>query len=121
MLSPQHILIIDDDLSIVMYMRHILRKEKHIVYYFSSYEPNVDFSRYDIAFVDLILPDTDGLTAIQDIMIKNPCIKIIAMSGGNICPPSTYLPTALKCGAICSLSKPFSKSDILNCIAKVTA
>lgn len=117
--NSKRILIIDDDRSIVMYAKHILQKEGHIVHYCFTYNPEINFLDYDIAFVDLILPDIDGYTVIQQLLDCNPCIKIIAMSGGNIYPPSTYLPTALKCGAIIALYKPFNRNDIINCLKKV--
>ena len=73
----------------------------------------------DLVLTDIIMPDKEGLETIQELLIKVPDIKIIAMSGGGRFGPDSYLPLAKKLGAKRTLQKPFMRDELLTTIKEV--
>jgi len=70
----------------------------------------------DLVLTDIIMPDKEGLETIQELILKQPSIKIIAMSGGGRFGPDSYLPLAKKLGARRTLQKPFMRDDLMNAV-----
>lgn len=73
----------------------------------------------DLVLTDIIMPDKEGLETIQELIIKLPHIKIIAMSGGGRFGPDSYLPLAKKLGAKKTLQKPFMRDELMSAIKDV--
>jgi YesN/AraC family two-component response regulator len=69
--------------------------------------------RPDLIITDLIMPEKEGLETIKEIKKLNPDTKIIAMSGGGVVDPETYLNIAKKFGAQYSFSKPIDNEELL--------
>ena len=67
----------------------------------------------DVLVVDLIMPGKEGLETIQEIRQFRPDAKIVAISGGGMANPATYLHVAERLGADRILSKPFDPSELL--------
>jgi DNA-binding NtrC family response regulator len=78
-----------------------------------------DTYKPDIVLTDIIMPDKEGLETIQELIVKMPGIKIIAMSGGGRFGPDSYLPLAKKLGAKCTLQKPFMRDELMSAINEV--
>ncbi len=102
------VLIIDDEVSIRESLSHAFKKEgyevdlaaskKEALSLFNQYE-------YDVIFLDLKLPDADGLDILEELMENNIDTQIIVISAyGNV---ETAV-RALKMGAFDFLEKPFS-------------
>jgi len=75
---------------------------------------------FDIALVDIIMPDIDGIETIEKLKDIAPRTRIVAMSGNS--PNSAgYLETVLTLGADGALEKPFSREDLDMTVAKLLA
>ncbi len=73
----------------------------------------------DLVITDIIMPEKEGLETILELKKNAPEVKIIAISGGGRSLPDDYLRTAEYFGADKTLTKPFSKSELLQSIAEV--
>ncbi len=102
------VLIIDDEISIRESLSHAFKKDgyevdlaasrKEALSLFNKYE-------YDVIFLDLKLPDADGLDILEELMENNIDTQIVVISAyGNV---ETAV-RALKMGAFDFLEKPFS-------------
>jgi CheY-like chemotaxis protein len=77
---------------------------------------------FDLLVTDIIMPDGDGWDAIAEVHRLRPQTRILAISGGaREMPASAVLRVAQGAGAIGVLKKPFSRVDLLEAIARVTA
>ena len=76
-------------------------------------------ARPDLVLTDIIMPDKEGLEVIMELCREVPRPKIIAMSGGGMMDPRTYLSLAEKLGADEVLQKPFHPSDLLAMVEKL--
>ena len=70
----------------------------------------------DLILTDILMPDIDGLEAIQRLRVVLPLTPIIAMSGQVNAP---YLQAAVVYGAGATLKKPFTLRVLQETIAKV--
>jgi len=70
----------------------------------------------DVIVLDVVMPVMEGIETIRALRKKDPKVKIIAISGGAPSGSATYLKYASNLGAHAVLSKPFSKSELLECI-----
>lgn len=116
----ERILIIDDDCEMRSMLCELLKREGYGV--LSSQNGNEAMAEcqsrdFDLAIVDIFMPEKDGIETIQEIRERFPDIKIIAISGdGNNQITSHYLEIALCCGANHTLTKPFRRKDILSTV-----
>ncbi len=65
----------------------------------------------DLVIVDIMMPNMDGITAIQTLRKMNPVVKIIAISG-----LITNREAALAAGAQVFLSKPYNLEELLSTV-----
>jgi CheY-like chemotaxis protein len=72
---------------------------------------------YDIVFMDMRMPNMNGLEACRSILNIDPRTKVVMMSGFS---EERLMDEAIKCGAICKISKPFELRSILRLIASAT-
>ncbi len=74
----------------------------------------------DIAIIDIIMPEKDGIETIREVKALYPDLGIIAISGGspNV-KADLSLDLAKKLGAQEIIKKPFSRKEILEAIAKL--
>jgi DNA-binding response OmpR family regulator len=74
-------------------------------------------SHFDLAIVDIFLPDINGLEAIVEFHRRAPAIPILAMSGfffrDSLDPVLDYLALAAKAGAAVCLRKPFGSRQLI--------
>jgi len=68
--------------------------------------------RPDVALIDLIMPDMDGVELIAEIRRRWPDLRIVAMSAGGRIGPELYLDIAEKMGANACLSKPLTLPEL---------
>jgi len=108
-------LILDDEKNIVEILSILLKKEGFdvdVAYSLKEVEDKI----YDIAFIDLRLPDGSGIDIIPILKQKNNDILIVMITA--FASPDTAV-EALKRGAYDYISKPFDINDIKNFIKKV--
>jgi CheY-like chemotaxis protein len=67
----------------------------------------------DLVITDLIMPEEDGLKVIMKLRQIKKDIKVVAISGGGMGGPGSYLNLATAMGADAVFSKPFSVTDLV--------
>ncbi len=75
----------------------------------------------DLVITDIVMPEEDGLEAIQEIYEKNPLARVIAMTGFDGDGEMGYLALAKKLGASLTLKKPLHKDDVLSAVETALA
>ena len=107
------VLIIDDEKNICLTMKEILGDENYQSDYAITFQDG--FSKlksdlYDIVFLDVWLPDKDGIMGIKEIKSYFPEVEIIMISGhGNI----ESAVESIKYGAYDFIEKPLSLERII--------
>jgi len=116
------ILIIDDESQIRSMLKLMLEREGHEVIEAPDGIEGIRTYRQnpaDLIITDLIMPNKDGIGMIIDLKKEFPNVKIIAMSGGGLNKPEGYLKGAQKLGAVCTLTKPIDRDEMLRAIKNV--
>lgn len=121
------ILLVDDDLFICAYLQHVLRSRgHHVVDCDNGVQAleRVQILRFDLAVVDMMMPEMGGAELIGKLRERHPGLAIIGISGGcnlgdvNALSPLEQLRLA---GADCVLEKPFEEKDFINAITESVA
>jgi CheY-like chemotaxis protein len=118
----KNILVIEDNENMLRMMNDLLNRSGYHV--LSAIDGVAGLKAYraekpDLVITDIIMPDKEGLEVIMDLVKEEPRPKIIAMSGGGMMEPRTYLSLAQKLGADEVLEKPFRPADLLTLIEKL--
>ena len=101
------VLVIDDDQTTRTVIGIAVEQLGHQVTYALDGEEGVQMVRanpYDVVFMDLAMPDKNGLIAIQEIIEEFPGTKIVAVSGKD----TEMLERAVEYGALKALTKPIT-------------
>jgi two-component system NtrC family response regulator len=69
----------------------------------------VKHQQFDIAFMDMIMPDKDGVEVLKEVRAINPGLAVVMMSGYSLDEKRRQ---ASKLGAVNCLKKPFEVDDI---------
>jgi CheY-like chemotaxis protein len=70
---------------------------------------------FDIAFLDIMMPDKDGVEVLREIRSKVPNLPVVMMSGYSL---QERRDKAMELGAVDVLKKPFELSDVRQVIRK---
>lgn len=73
----------------------------------------------DVAIVDIIMPEQEGLSTISQMRRERPNVRILAVSGGGTGGKGQYLSYAAKMGADEILSKPFREVEFLDRVRRL--
>ncbi len=106
-LADLELLIVDDEVEVVKFFRRLLKKSGFSVTYATSGHEAlacVSAKKFDVAVVDLKLPDTDGLTLLKKIKENQPACEVIIMTGYSTTRTAVK---AIQMGAFDYLEKPF--------------
>lgn len=71
---------------------------------------------FDIAFVDMVMPDKDGIEVLKDIKEACPALPVVMMSGYSI---QDKKDEAIRLGARGCLKKPFELEDVRKVVKQV--
>lgn len=118
------ILVIDDDKFVRTSIRAVLEGAGHEVSDSSDAETGLSMQRdnpYDVAIVDLIMPNKEGLETIRELKRDFPGLPIIAISGGGDIVRKNYFQAAELFGACVTLEKPFDGGDLLHALEDALA
>jgi len=115
MSEAMRILIVDDNESVARVLEEILTREGHTVDVASSGHGAEGFllnQEYDVAVIDVILPDTSGVELCQLVRERDPDrkMKLVLMSGYGT---DRMREMGTEAGADLFLPKPFTRQDIL--------
>ncbi len=111
------ILVVDDDAPIRKLIRQTLEIDGHEIFEAANGVEAVKLQKIhvaDVIFMDIIMPDKEGIETIMEIRRTLPKTKIVAMSGAGVDSP--YLALAQQLGADYSMSKPFSPTYVSNLV-----
>lgn len=114
------VLICDDSILIRKKLRATLEKCK-CKEIFEAENGNVAVevvkaSNPDLIFMDIVMPDKDGIEALKEIIEMNPNAKVVMASSAGT---NDLLKQALKSGAYDFIQKPISLEAITNVIERV--
>lgn len=70
----------------------------------------------DLVLCDLFLPNQNGLGVLRELLVLDPAVKVVAVSGGGLRPDRNDLAAARELGAIATLSKPFGIDTLLQAL-----
>ena len=118
------ILIIDDDPTLRAMCKSALEQKGYRVLEAqngSAADKVFKSQKIDIVFLDILMPDKDGLETLLDIRRNNPSIYVYAMSGGGRKGNFGYLDIARRFGADEVVKKPFLPSTLIELIQSRTA
>lgn len=116
-------LVVDDDRVLADLVVDILQERGHRAR--AAYDGNEALDRcaenhFDVAIVDLLMPNRDGIELIQDLRARSPGTAILAVTGmweyGD-----QYLRMARKLGADAGLQKPFSFTELMHTAERLAA
>ena len=116
------ILIIDDDDSLRDALRRTLHKEGYTIMEAGEGGrglKQLECQTADLVLLDMFMPGKDGLETIGELRRTHPGIRIIAMSGGGFKGTVDVLHVAKKMGARRTLSKPFTREELIEAVAQV--
>ena len=113
------ILLVDDEDSIIDSLKGSLEDEDYTVFTSSNGIKAVEIIKahpVDIVFLDIWLPEMDGITTLKTIKGFNSAIEVVMMTGhGNV---NTAV-SAIKEGAFDFLEKPFSLDSVFDIINQI--
>jgi DNA-binding response OmpR family regulator len=113
------ILIIDDEKSILGFLKEMLMREGFNVLTAIDGKEGLHLfndNQVDLVITDLIMPDKDGFGTIIELKNISQDIKIIAMSGGGHAHPKYYLDITKSLGVQYTFQKPFKISALLEAV-----
>jgi len=114
--SMSRILVIDDDKFVRTSIRAVLESAGHVVA--DAGDADVGISQqhqtpFDVAIVDLVMPQKEGLETIRELRRDFPKLAIIAISGGGAIVKKNFVQAAELFGATTTLEKPFGGEELL--------
>jgi excisionase family DNA binding protein len=107
------ILVIDDDESIRVLFKEALRDSGHTVSSAQNASEGLELitsGDYDLVFLDLLMPGTDGAMIFKQIRSVKPDLPVTIITGY---PDSDLMMSAMNSGPFSVMKKPFTVSDIL--------
>ncbi len=110
------ILIIDDEESIRIMLREMLEQEGFEITDACSGKEAMRIQLKkpaDLIITDIIMPDMEGIETIFEFKERFPKVKVIAISGGGIVKPDTYLKMAESFGVTYTFTKPVERKKLL--------
>lgn len=105
------VLIIDDETDVCTFFKRLLTRKGYGVVTASNEREALkalEAEKYNVALVDLKLPDTDGITLLELIKSRQPACEVIIMTGYSTVKTAV---TAMQLGAYEYLEKPFDDID----------
>ncbi|MBF0126304.1 MAG: response regulator [Magnetococcales bacterium] len=117
-----HILVIDDDDLVRLYLLTVLSNAGHTVQETDSGQnclEQIARNHIDLIITDIFMPNMDGLELLAVLDKLHPTNKVIAMSGGgSTMSRKLALKVARKFGAIAFITKPFQIGDVINTVSR---
>ena len=112
MSDPLSILVIDDKRIIGDLFDFTLGYSGHLITVTDREKTAIEALReqsFDIVFLDIVMPDKDGIEILKEIKEIAPRIPVVVMTGYSVTDKKNQ---ALKLGAVACLKKPFEIDDV---------
>jgi CheY-like chemotaxis protein len=115
------ILVVDDDENICRVVQRMLSAAGYDVDVANNGQDALSKLTPEVNLVlsDVLMPEMDGIEMIMRLRKEAPDAKIISMSGGGIQDKVHVLEIAQRLGAERTLSKPFSREDLIGTVQEV--
>jgi len=113
------ILVVDDNVRLRAVLRDILTQLGHEVETAGDGTEACQILKrisVDLLITDIVMPEKEGIETITTVRRNYPGVRIIAMSGDGSNNAAFYLEMAREFGADMTLSKPFSRAQILEAV-----
>ncbi len=117
------ILIVDDEELVRSMMRTALQRAGHRIVEAANGAEGLELlgrEEFDLAIIDLIMPEKEGIETIVQARRNGLGMKIIAASGGGAAKLD-LLPLAKKSGADHTIRKPFNLPDLIALVERALA
>jgi CheY-like chemotaxis protein len=118
-----HVLVIDDDPLFREIAREMLLQADHTVTLADDGAAVGGLELEappDLAVVDMLMPERDGIETIRDLRARWPGMKLIAVSAGSRgLEPNLLLRAARAMGADAAMQKPLERGSFLKLIASL--
>lgn len=113
MVTPANILVVDDEPSMLRYLRTLLEVDSYQVETASSGSEALQRVRQDpapdLVLLDVLMPELDGLGTLEQLQKMRPHLKVIMLS--CVSDPRKVV-LAIRLGAVDYLTKPFQKAEL---------
>lgn len=120
-MTERSILLVEDDTSLSYVLSLTLEKSGYQVVSVLGGNQAVERYRqdaFDLALVDLMLPDTDGLQVMEEILAYDPGAKVVIMTAFG---EKETAVRAFRLGAVEYLEKPFDNQTLLETVEKTVS
>jgi CheY-like chemotaxis protein len=118
------VLVVDDDPVFREIAREVLVQAGHAVSLADDGAHAVEVGKTaapDLAIVDMLMPERDGIETIRELRAQWPAIKLIAVSAGSRgLDAGLLLRSAMALGADASLEKPLNGAALLALVDQLT-
>jgi CheY-like chemotaxis protein len=121
------ILVVDDDSMIRLVVKSILERQGHSVVLAECGHDGaeaIEAYAFNIAIVDIFMPDMNGLETIKTFRKSAPGLPIVVMSGYAFRdangPAPDFFRMAIELGATACLRKPFTPSQLQHAVQVCT-
>ena len=114
-----HILVVDDELTVRTFFDRILSEDGYSVDAVGTASQALRAlcdRTFDVALVDLSLPDGDGLELVRQMRAVAPYLSILATSGFLV---GNMVHIVLAAGATATLTKPMTPDELLNAVYRL--
>ncbi|MFT3710901.1 MAG: sigma-54 dependent transcriptional regulator [Archangium sp.] len=114
------VLLVDDDPNFTFAISSLLERQGHAVSIADRGGAALDEARgscFDVAFLDLTLPDADGLVLLDAMAGADPLLPIICLTGRD---DTGSVVQAMRKGAIDYLTKPVDKQTLFNAVTSAS-
>jgi CheY-like chemotaxis protein len=118
------ILVVDDQELVRNTLRRILERDGHDVAEAENGEVALElFQRQetDVVIVDLFMPVMDGLDLLNELRLKYPGTRMIAISGSVYERRPRFLEIAGRMESVRTLAKPFTAQEVLAAVNETLA
>ena len=112
------ILVVDDEKIIGELFEFTLNYSGHSTTYVKSAQEAleaIDREKFDIAFVDIVMPEKDGVQLLKEIKEKKKNLPVVMMTGYSI---EDKKREAMEIGVVSCLNKPFEVDEIKDAIKR---
>ena len=116
----RHILIADDEDALLQLVSNFLQRRGYTVVTASSAEETLDAIReqpIDLAILDLVWPDADGMQLLETVRSIKPDLKIIIITGMGF--RDDLVKESREKGAVGYISKAFTLDDLMQEVGRV--
>lgn len=118
--SPQHVLVVEDDPVTRRVVTGLFKNDCALITAQNAHEAVAEYMLYapDIVFLDIGLPDRNGIDVLQELIACDPDAYVVMVSGNN---HLDTMITALNAGAAGFVAKPFQRDRMRSYVSESVA